>query len=71
MREMAAMSLPVDDWQFWVVTLLCVGAAWWLLRDIIPIPYLTKRRRRRRGEKRAKLTISAKSGEHGDPSKQT
>ena len=56
----AAMTLPLGDWQFWVVTGICALAALVLLRDVLPIPALRRARRRRRGEKRAKLTISAK-----------
>lgn len=55
-----AMTLPLGDWQFWVVTGICAVAALFLFRDVLPIPALRRARRRRRGEKRAKLTISAK-----------
>jgi hypothetical protein len=54
------MSIPVGDWQFWVVTLVCLTAGWFLLRDVLPIPFLRRARKRRKGEKRASLTISAK-----------
>lgn len=57
---LVGMSLPFGDWQFWVVTGICAVAAIILLRDMLPIPALRRRRRQRRGEKRAKLTISAK-----------
>lgn len=57
---MLAAALPVGDWQFWVVTGVCALAALVLLRNVLPIPALKRARKRRRGEKRAKLTISAK-----------
>jgi hypothetical protein len=30
------MSLPLTDWQFWVVTLVALGAAWMVLRAVVP-----------------------------------
>lgn len=44
------MRFPVQDWQFWLVTLTCAGAAWWVLRSLLP------RLRRRKGRS-ATLTI--------------
>ncbi len=56
-----AMSLPWHDWQFWVVTAIFLFAGAWLLRGVLPIPILSrKHKRRRRGEKKATLTISGK-----------
>jgi hypothetical protein len=49
------------DWQFWVATAVVAFAAAWLLRGVLPIPYLTKRHLRRRHEKRVTLTVSGKS----------
>lgn len=57
---MLGASLPVHDWQFWVVTAIAAVAALLLLRNVLPIPALKRARKRRQGEKRAKLTISAK-----------
>ncbi len=54
------VSLPLGDWQFWVVTGICALAALVLLRNVLPIPALRRARKRRQGERRAKLTISAK-----------
>lgn len=54
------LLLPINDWQFWVVTGICALAGLFLLRNVLPIPALRRARKRRRGEKRAKLTISAK-----------
>lgn len=60
-QAVAATLLPWNDWQFWIVTAVFVFAVAWLLRGIVPIPLLSRRhRRRRRGEKKATLTISGK-----------
>lgn len=48
---------PVHDWQFWVVSGAAALAAMWLLRGVLPIPWLSRRRRARRGAHRATLTI--------------
>lgn len=50
------MSVPVHDWQFWVVTLAAAGAMCWLARGILP----GARKRRRRGQ-RAVLTLHGKA----------
>jgi len=53
--------LPVDDWQFWVATAIFLFAAAWLLRGVLPIPILSRgKRRHKRGERKATLTISGK-----------
>jgi hypothetical protein len=49
------------DWQFWVATAVVAFAAAWLLRGVLPVPYLAQRHRRRRHEKRVPLTVSGKS----------
>ena len=55
------MSLPLGDWQFWVATAAAAFALAWLLRGVLPIPFLSRGpRRRRRGERGATLTISGK-----------
>lgn len=62
-----AMHMPVliaaasYDWQFWVATTVVAFAAAWLLRGVLPVPYLTKRHLRRRHQKRVTLTVSGKS----------
>lgn len=48
---------PVHDWQFWVVTLLALVAAAYLLRGLLP--GAKKRKRAKRG--RTTLTIDGKS----------
>jgi len=55
------MSFPVGDWQFWVVTSAAAIAALWLLRNLLPIPWLRRRRRRKRGARRATLTVGGKT----------
>jgi hypothetical protein len=49
------------DWQFWVATAVVACAAAWLLRGVVPVPYLTRRYNRRKHEKRVPLTVSGKS----------
>lgn len=56
-----ARPLPVGDWQFWVVTLMAIIAAGWLLRGVLPIPALRARLRRKQQSKRATLTIDGRS----------
>jgi len=55
------MTLPIDNWQFWAVTALFVLAAAWLLRGVVPVPYLSRRHRRRKTERRVHLTVGGKS----------
>ncbi|MBL8990617.1 MAG: hypothetical protein JNJ48_03450 [Phycisphaerae bacterium] len=53
--------MPVGDWQFWVVSLVVLLAAGWLLRGVLPIPVLSRRHRRARRERRATLTIGGRA----------
>lgn len=56
------MRFPVGDWQFWVATILAVVALAWVLRGLIPVPILSRgKRRQRQGIKRATLTIEGRS----------
>jgi hypothetical protein len=57
------MSIPYQDWQFWVTTLLALIAGGYLLRNILPVPFFSRRARARRQEKSATLTVSAKKHE--------
>ncbi|MBX3358536.1 MAG: hypothetical protein KF745_08910 [Phycisphaeraceae bacterium] len=57
--------LPVGDWQFWAATAVFGVALWWLFREVIPVPWLSKRLRRRRGERRATLTVGGRAVEKG------
>jgi hypothetical protein len=45
--------MPVGDWQFWVVTVLALIAAWLVVRLFIP------KRRAKRG-RRTRLTIEGR-----------
>ncbi|MBL9030498.1 MAG: hypothetical protein JNM80_02155 [Phycisphaerae bacterium] len=54
---MLAASLPIDDWQFWVATLIFVGAAWYLVREVLPTPL----RRRKGKSRRVSLTVGGKA----------
>jgi uncharacterized membrane protein YwzB len=60
-------SFPIHDWQFWVATLVFLAAAWWLLKGILPIPFLKRRREAKRRTKRVHITISAKKSQPSDP----
>ncbi len=48
-------AFPIGDWQFWIATAIFVIAAIWLLRPILPIPFL---KRRRGGGRRQKATLT-------------
>ncbi|MBL0869118.1 MAG: hypothetical protein IBJ18_00910 [Phycisphaerales bacterium] len=51
--------MPVHDWQFWVTTLVALMALGYLLRNVVPVPFWTKRAKRKKHERRATLTVSA------------
>jgi hypothetical protein len=55
------VSVPVGDWQFWAVTALFVLAAAWLLRGVVPVPFLSRRYRKRKGQRRVSLTVGGRS----------
>lgn len=52
------MSLPLDDPQFWIATLIALAAAGFLLRAALP--RLGVGRRSVRRERRASLTVGGK-----------
>ena len=54
-----AMSLPLGDWQFWVVTLVALIALLWILRGIIPWRRLVGKPAKSRGRKTT-LTVGGK-----------
>jgi hypothetical protein len=56
-----ASSFPISDWQFWVVTAVFLVAAAWLLKGVLPIPWLSKRAKRKKGTKQVSLTIGGKA----------
>jgi len=51
---------PVHDWQFWVATAIALFAAAWLLRGVLPVPFLSRRHKRRKGQVRATLTVEGR-----------
>lgn len=51
------MSIPWNDWQFWVVTGVALLALLYILREVIPI----KPFRRKAKGRSASLTIEGKS----------
>lgn len=53
-------AFPVHDWEFWVATAIALFAAAYLLRGVLPIPFLTARLRRRRRERRVTLTVEGR-----------
>lgn len=56
-------SLPVHDWQFWVVTALAVVAAVAVARAVLPAGLLPRRLRRATGQRRATLTVGGRAPE--------
>ncbi len=58
---MLAAGFPISDWQFWVVTAVFLLAAAWLLKGVLPIPWLTKRAKRKKQTKSVPLTIDGKA----------
>ena len=61
MSGMLAVSLPVADWQFWAVTALFVGALAWILRGVLPIPFLSRRHQQKKRQRRVNITVGGKS----------
>lgn len=59
-----AARFPVADWQFWIVTVLAIGALWFVLRSVLPAKLGGKRGGVR---KRTTLTISGKLPESHKP----
>jgi hypothetical protein len=58
------MTLPLDDWQFWAVTLIAALAAVYLARAVLPARWLPRFLRKRRRGAKATLTVSARSHKH-------
>lgn len=50
-------AFPVHDWEFWVASGIALFAAAYLLRAVLPIPFLTARLKRKRRERRVTLTV--------------
>lgn len=59
--ETLAAAFPVHDWQFWVATGLAVLALAWLLKGVLPIPFLSKRAKAKKQTKHVSLTIGGKT----------
>jgi hypothetical protein len=55
------MKIPYDDWQFWATTAVFLLAVAWLLRGVLPIPFMSERHRRRKRTTRVTLTIGGKA----------
>lgn len=55
-----AFSIPWTDWQFWAVTLVALGALWFLTRGLWPAPFGTRRRPGQAPTRRATLTVGGK-----------
>lgn len=56
-----AASLPTHDWQFWVTSALALCAAIYLLSKMVPVPWLSARRKKKRMRTKATLTIGGKA----------
>lgn len=56
-----AAAFPIHDWQFWVVTLIFLAAAAWLLKGVLPVPFLTKRAKAKKQTKRVTITVEGKT----------
>lgn len=51
-------SMPLDDWQFWVASLIALGALWVVINSLVPESLLPWKRKPK--QTKASLTISAK-----------
>jgi hypothetical protein len=56
MRTLAA--LPLGDWQFWVASVIALGALWVVINSVVPESLLPWKRKPK--QTKASLTISAK-----------
>ncbi|HEX8875528.1 MAG TPA: hypothetical protein VF777_02185 [Phycisphaerales bacterium] len=54
-------SLPVGDWQFWVASVIAIGALWVVINSVVPSDWLPWKSKTK--STKASLTISAKRGE--------
>ena len=57
-----AAAFPIDDWQFWVVTALFIGAILWLARGILPWS-----KKRRAKKTRVTLTVGGRTPDASEP----
>lgn len=58
-----AANFPIHDWQFWVVTIIFLAALAWLLKGVLPIPYLSKRAKAKKQTKHVTITVEGKTPE--------
>lgn len=56
-------AFPIHDWEFWVATAIFLFAAAWLLRGVLPIPWLSSRMKRKKHERRVTLTVEGQRPE--------
>ncbi len=56
-----AAAFPVGDGQCWVATGSFVRAAAWLLKGVLPIPFLSQRAKAKKQTKLVSLTIGGKT----------
>lgn len=62
------MGLPWGDWQFWIATVIALGALVVVLRMVLPEELLPKKLRRSGAAKKATLTIGGRpAGTSGKP----
>jgi hypothetical protein len=61
--SLASAEFPIHDWQFWIVTIVFVAALAWLLKGVIPIPWLSKRAKAKKQTKRVSITVEGKTPE--------
>ncbi len=54
-------TFPVHDWQFWVTTGIALAAAIYLASKLLPVPWLSARRKKKRMRTKATLTIGGKA----------
>jgi hypothetical protein len=60
---MLGAEFPIHDWQFWVVTIVALGALAWMLKGVLPIPWLSKRAKVKKQSKRVTITVEGKTPE--------
>lgn len=56
-------AFPTHDWEFWVASAIALFAAAYLLRNILPIPFLSARSKRKQRERRVTLTVEGQKPE--------
>lgn len=59
------MSFPVDDWQFWLASVIVLIAAVVAFRAVVPLSLLTGRARKRGKRTRVSLTIGGEKPNAG------